>query len=339
MKLHTRKPAIENLYKVLRRESPDRATLFELFLNEALYERLAGRAVPRGNTLERKKFLIDAFSSAGYDYATVYASDMTFPAQSHGAGKQTISLNRGFVITDEASFRAYRWPDAEAFDYSDLKAVETHLPDGMKLMAMGPGGVLENAISLVGYDNLCYLLYEEPELAKAIFDEIGARLLKYYEIAAEFSSVGVLMANDDWGFNTQTFLAPDTMRELVFPWYKRIVDVSHRNRKPIVLHSCGNLNAIMDDIIALGFDGKHSYEDNILPVEDAYDRWHDRIAILGGIDVDFVVRSTPEAIRARSDAMLDRAKRGYALGTGNSIAPYVPDDHYFAMISAALDRD
>jgi len=70
-------------------------------------------------------------------------------------------------------------------------------------------------------------------------------------------------------------------------------------------------------------------------VEDAYERWGGRIAILGGIDVDFVCRSTPEQIRERSRAMLKRAQKrgGYALGTGNSVPEYVPDENYLAMIS------
>ena len=31
-----------------------------------------------------------------------------------------------------------------------------------------------------------------------------------------------------------------------------------------------------------------------------------------------------------------RARGGYALGTGNSVPEYVPDDKYFAMIRAAV---
>jgi len=62
--------------------------------------------------------------------------------------------------------------------------------------------------------------------------------------------------------------------------------------------------------------------------------------VLGGIDLDFVCRATPEAVYARSRAMLERAaaRGGYALGTGNSVPDYVPDPNYFAMIRAALDQ-
>jgi len=78
-----------------------------------------------------------------------------------------------------------------------------------------------------------------------------------------------------------------------------------------------------------------------MPVEQAYDRYHKRIAILGGIDLDFVVRSTPEKVRQRSLAMLERSAHdgGYALGTGNSVPDYVPQVNYFAMIGADTGLD
>ncbi len=34
-------------------------------------------------------------------------------------------------------------------------------------MVMGPGGILEILIALTGYDNLCLMLYDEPELVGA----------------------------------------------------------------------------------------------------------------------------------------------------------------------------
>ena len=87
------------------------------------------------------------------------------------------------------------------------------------------------------------------------------------------------------------------------------------------------------------FDGRHSYEDKIIPVEEAYRRWGGRIAILGGLDVDFLIRSDEETIKKRARAMLDlaREKGGYALGSGNSIPAYIPKERYFAMTSAVVE--
>jgi uroporphyrinogen decarboxylase len=61
--------------------------------------------------------------------------------------------------------------------------------------------------------------------------------------------------------------------------------------------------------------------------------------LLGGIDVDFIIRHTPEETYTRSRAMLERAasQGGYALGTGNSVPEYIEDEKYFAMTRAALE--
>ena len=148
----------------------------------------------------------------------------------------------------------------------------------------------------------------------------------------------MIASNDDWGFNTQTFLPPDAMRKYVFPWHRKIVRAAHDAGIPAALHSCGNPFEILDDVIYdMKFDARHSYEDKIMPVEQFYTLYHDKLAILGGMDFDFVTRGTPEQIRERSKNMLNIAKTGYALGTGNSHADAIPDENFFAMLKSALD--
>jgi len=44
---------------------------------------------------------------------------------------------------------------------------------------------------------------------------------------------------------------------------------------------CENLEKVIKDIIEeMRYDGKHSYEDTILPIEEAYECWGNRIAML-----------------------------------------------------------
>lgn len=315
--------------------------MFEFFLNEPFYRRLSDPAFARQpyEWGEVNQMVISAFVNAGYDYVTCLGSKMKFET-GEVEKKATISLNAGAVISDRKSYEAYNWPDPDAFDYSGLKTAGDLLPEGMKLIVYGPCGVLENAISLVGFESLCMLLADEPGLAKKIFDAVGTRLERYYEICAPYDAVGALISNDDWGFKTGTMLSPADLRRYVFPWHERIVEVIHAAGKPVLLHSCGKLDEVMDDIIDdMKYDAKHSYEDAILPVEQAYERWGDRIAILGGIDMDFICRSNPAQIRKRCKAMLAQTERGggYALGTGNSVPEYVPYENYLAMIGCVLD--
>jgi len=333
-----RKPDFRNLLKILHRQAPDRPTLFEFFLNGPFYEKLTGKtlgAEGRGWVWGAfNPIVTEAFKNAGYDYVTVLGSDMKFEA-GEIEKKATISLNAGDAIHDRKSFESYQWPDPDAFDYSGLETAGDLLPAGMKLIVYGPCGVLENVISLVGFERLCMMLADDADLVKDIFDAVGRRLVRFYEICAKFETVGALIANDDWGFKTATMLSPADLRRYVFGWYKKIVECAHKTGKPVILHSCGNLEKVMDDIIDdMKFDAKHSYEDVICHVEVAYEKWGGRIAILGGIDVDFMCRSTPDQIKQRCEAMLARtaSRGGYALGTGNSVPEYVPYENYLAMI-------
>jgi uroporphyrinogen decarboxylase len=311
-------------------------------LNEPLYARVVPELTdePDAPSAAHKRQMI-AYCRLGYDYTTFrvpgFDLNTAYTAQRK---EKTISLNEGSLIHSRADFDAYEWADPDAADWDSIRRLAQDLPAGMKLIVYGPNGVLENAIDLVGYERLCLMLYDDPQLAHDIFEQVGARLVRYYERAARCACVGACISNDDWGFKTQTLLSTAALRRFVFPWHKRIVETVHAAGKPVILHSCGHFAKIMDDIADdIRFDGRHSYEDTIMPVEDAYEQYRGRIAILGGIDVDFVCRSTPEEVYARSKAMLERSSHGgYALGTGNSVPDYVPDANYFAMLRAALEQ-
>ncbi|GHU98052.1 hypothetical protein FACS1894211_01160 [Clostridia bacterium] len=325
--------------KILRREQADRPVLFEMLLNDRLWRAACGSKYDVSSPLAAMCSAVRTFWYYGYDCAIVRGSGYWFNAPATEAGKESVSLNASAAITDRQSLAAYPWMDADKCDYSALDAIADDLPDNMKTVVMGPGGVLENVISLAGFDNLCLLLYDDPQLVWDLFEKVGSGLVKYYERSAEHESVGALISNDDWGFNTQTMLSVGDMRKFVFPWHKKIVETIRRKGKPAILHSCGNYSMILNDLFALGYDARHSYEDKIMPVEQAYDQLKGHMAVLGGIDVDFLIRSPESEIVRRCKNILEKtANCGYALGTGNSVPAYMADEKYFALLKCAGKR-
>jgi uroporphyrinogen decarboxylase len=338
--LAQRQPDFNNLLALLERRKPERPTLFEFFLNPRLHERLSG--IPNSTILDETASHLQkmaAFRAAGYDYYDILLPGFDFP-MGEVAKQRTISQNEGAVIHDWDSFHAYTWLAPEDAEWALLDRVAAQLPTGMKLIVYGAGGVLENVINLVGYEALCVLTADDPRLVQHIFAEVGERLERYYQIAVRHPAVGACISNDDWGFKTQTLFSPSGMRKFVFPWHKRIVQAIHAGGKPAILHSCGHFERIIEDVIEdMGYDARHSFEDTIMPVEQSYQRYGQRIAHLGGIDLDFVCRRSAQEITERSRAMLVRSQEfgGYALGTGNSVPEYVPDSGYFAMLAALVD--
>ena len=334
-----RTPDFNNLLLVLDRKVPARPTLFEFFMNENIYKELTGLDSPplSEGVVKRISVLMHAFRNAGYDYITVPAPFL-FPIREHPADK-SFSLNETSMIRDRKSFDEYPWPDIGSVDFSYMSDLEGIILPGMKCITYGPCGVLENATQILGYENMCYLIYDDPKLVSDVFERIGEILLEYYGNVLDYNCVGASIVNDDWGYRTQTLLKAEDMRKYVMPWHKKIVERIHKSGKPAILHSCGQLDKVYDDIIDdIGFDAKHSYEDAILPVEEFYERYKSRIAVLGGIDLNFVCTKTPEEVYERSVSMIKTAgvHGGYAHGTGNSVPVYVPHANYYALILAAL---
>jgi hypothetical protein len=143
-----------------------------------------------------------------------------------------------------------------------------------------------------------------------------------------------------WPTVEQMDFFPKDLRALILPWHRRFAAIAHAKGLPYFLHSCGNILKIMDDLInEVGIDGKHSYEDVIIPAPEFQARYGDRLAVLGGLDVNILAASTPQQVRKHARFLLETCGgRGrYALGSGNSIPSYVPPENYLAMLDEAFE--
>jgi uroporphyrinogen decarboxylase len=95
----------------------------------------------------------------------------------------------------------------------------------------------------------------------------------------------------------------------------------------------------MENLIAtVGIDGKHSFEDAIIPAAEFHKRYANRIATLGGVDINILAAASPERVRSYTNAQISAcAPRGrYAVGSGNSIPSYIPVENYLTMLDTAL---
>lgn len=133
-------------------------------------------------------------------------------------------------------------------------------------------------------------------------------------------------------------LSPEFLRQFVFPWLKRYAALAHEHGKMFWLHSCGNHykpRTIEDLIEDVQIDALHSFQDVVLPVADFKARYGERVAALGGVDVDKLARRTDEAdLRAYIRGILEQCVPGgrFALGSGNSVANYIPLQNYCIML-------
>lgn len=337
---------------ILRRKEPRRVHHIELFLDAEVQDALCERfnlmdGLSAGDPYHQLKKQIRLMRFLGYDYVRcglecdpyvlhrVTANDTAL--LSREGGRNYINEHRG-PITNWQEFEQYPWVDAANATSHALEWYERNLPDDMCIIAGGGfGHIAEYLIWLMRYETFCYALYDQRDLVKAISDkliDVNAQLARRL---AQFDRVKMVWGSDDMGFRSGTLMSPADLREFVLPGHRLLAQISHAAGKPYLLHSCGNLASIMTDLIDdVRIDAKHSFEDTIESVISAKISYGQRIALLGGIDLDFLCRASEDAVRARVMQTLDQCMPGggYCLGTGNSVANYVPIANYLAMLNA-----
>jgi uroporphyrinogen decarboxylase len=335
---------------ILRQGEPDRVYNIELFLDAEMqdvvcerFELLEDLDLNDQFFPHRKQIAVQSF--LGYDFVRWSLERQEWPLNYDKAqdtaplvregGRNFINMHRG-PITNWEEFERYPWPDAAKASTAGLEWLEEYLPENMCIM--GSGGFAhfaEHLTWLMGYETCCLALMEQRDLVTAIAQRLTDYYVLFMKRLLQFSRVKILWGSDDMGFRTGPLLSPADLREFVLPGHKIMARMSHDAGHPYLLHSCGKLDLIMEDLIEdVRIDAKHSFEDTIQDVRDAKKTYGSRIALLGGIDVDFLCRESEEAVRARVRDTLEKCMPGggYCLGTGNSVANYIPVDRYLAML-------
>ncbi len=245
------------------------------------------------------------------------------------------------AIMSRADFDRFAWPRVEEFDFFPYEYLNAHLPEGMGLVCCHAAGIYEHLSHLMSYEGLCLALADDPELVREIAQRVGGLMEAFYRHLLDLDRVVAIFPGDDMGFRTGTLISPQDLRCHTLPWHKRYAAMAHAKGKPYFLHSCGNLAEIMEDLISeVGIDGKHSYEDAIIPATEFQKRWGGRIAVLGGLDIGTLSRASPAEVRRATGRLMDECgPRGrYAVGSGNSIPSYIPPANYLAMVEEAVTR-
>lgn len=280
---------------------------------------------------------VDFWLGMGYDCVPMEIGlNCPLTRREHDPGAVSSGSEETACIFTVEDYERYPWPSEDRpIEFRHFETVAGLLPPGVRIVGGVGAGPYEWATYLLGVVGLSLLLFDNPDLARMVFARIGALHVSAVLQLAQMDAIGALRQGDDLGFKTATFLKPQWLRELVFPTYTRMVELAHAAGKPFILHSCGNLAEVYDDLIeGCRIDAKHSFEDVIMPVEQFKAAYGDRCTPLGGLDVDVICRSDEAALRAYTRRKVEQcyADGHWALGTGNSLTDYMPVENYLVVL-------
>ena len=337
-------PDYRHFEDVMRNRRPRRLPLYEHIVSIASMEKILDRPFAKlasGDAKDKVEF---------FRHYCRFFREMTYDTVSYEVcigdtlpGRMAISGGQG-PIQSRADFASYPWDELPSRYWRKagprLDALTAALPPGMKAVGGAGNGVFELAESLVGLEYLPFMEVDDPDLYADLFGAIGNLMCAVWkEFMSRYGDRFVACRfGDDLGFKSSLLTNPATVRQQILPQYRRVIDIVHAAGGRFLWHSCGCIFEIMDDVINLGIDAKHSNEDSIAPFDRWIEGYSDRIGLLGGFDMDFLCVNSPEAVYERTvehGRRFRKTARGYALGSGNSIPDYVPIANYLAMIRAA----
>jgi len=342
------------IHIIMGQERAERPPLVEYIVDPAVMKPivtdLLGRewVIPGADRESQARYwdnFIAFWHRMGYDFVR-FEMALAFPRSGLLGDDPTMAGGkRGWVdehhgaIASWEDFERYPWPTLESVDFWSLEYITSHLPEGMGFITCHGAGIYEHWSQILSYEGLSLMLYDDPALARAVCDRIGELMLQYYRQLLDLPNLLAIFQGDDMGFRTATLIGPDPLREYCLPWQRRFAALTHERGRPYFLHSCGNLETIMEDLIAdVGIDAKHSFEDAIIPVVEFQAKYGARIGVLGGVDLNVLAGQPPERVRDYVRGIINACgPRGrYAIGSGNSIPSYVPVENYLTMLDEAL---
>jgi len=337
-----RKPDYTQFLKAVTRTArPDHLPFYEHLASPGFIAERTGTSFQRMSPTDEGywRIYVDFWLGMGFDCVPLEIPlNCPLPEGERGGVSQG-SESHVCIRTDE-DFETYPWPEESApIDFEPFEVVANLLPEGARIVGGTAMGPYEWVSRMMGVEGLSLALFDNPSLVERIFKKIGALILAADRTIAQMDAVCAKRQGDDLGFKTATFLSPADLQRLVFPTYAAMAGIAHAAGKPFILHSCGNLTQVYEDLIGCGIDAKHSFEETILPVEDFKARYGKLITPLGGLDIDMICRAPEDELRRYTRRKVEKCFEDgfWALGTGNSLTNYMPVDRYLIVLEEGVD--
>jgi uroporphyrinogen decarboxylase len=256
---------------------------------------------------------------------------------------------------------AASWPIDSPIDYpikspEDLKTYRPPNPDTPERLAEhkkaleeargelalfgGVPGPFTTAWLLLGYERLSYWVYDHPDKLQDIFRFSN----QYYSRAIDMmvdAGMDAIMIAEDLGYTAGLFIHPDQYRTYLFPYLQEIIDVVKQKDVPVILHCDGNINRILDDLVAMGMHALNPIERKAhMDIQHIKQRYGDRICLIGNLDlVRILPHGTEEEVRDHVRELIQTVGRdgGYIVASEHSLNHHIPLRNIMA-IKTAVER-
>jgi len=332
----------ERVFAALERRMPDRVPMFELVIDPRVME-----AIYPGcdyyDFVER--FGLDAL---GLNRSSWEIKNLDFVDKEKGLFRDKWGVIRAqgpehspypvdAPIKEPEDLEHYTAPDPFAADaLGHLDEVVARYKGKRPIFFMGRDAYF-NPAHIRGVERFMMDIVLNPRLVHDLIELCQSHDLPLVERAVA-AGADIIVFGDDYADKNNPFMSPRHFEQLFLPGLQKAVDTAHEAGAYVIKHTDGNINPILDMIVATGIDALHPLEPVAkMSMAAVRERYGDRLCLCGNIDCGPLLTwgSPAEVKEAVRQCFRDAATDGaYILSSSNSIHSTVRPENYVAMFEA-----
>jgi uroporphyrinogen decarboxylase len=243
--------------------------------------------------------------------------------------------------SDPADVEKFPWPDpAEHLDQEESRRLAMHANPEYIRMGVMWSAHFQDACAAFGMETALINMMINPELFKAVIDKITDFYLKANELFYEATKgyLDAVLIGNDFGSQQGLMVDPDSLRTLVFPGTKKLIDQAHSYGLKVIHHSCGSVFPIIQDLIEMGVDSIHPIQALAKDMDAPHLKLNfaGKASFCGGVDAqNLLVNGTADQVYDKVIELKQTFPTGLIISPSHeAILPDIPPANIEAMFNA-----
>ena len=241
------------------------------------------------------------------------------------------------------SFADYEFPSIETFLDPDQKtAVKQRVAESRDAFTIVSAQLcLWQSWYVRGFENTLMDCASQEDFYAELLDRMTALCLGWIKACADIPADGIMMG-DDWGDQRGVLIGPERWRRFFKPRYARIFEAIHDQGKVAILHCCGSVRDIMDDIVDIGLDVIESVQPEAAGMNpyELKRGWGNKITFWGCLGSQSTIPfGAPAELREEIRRLRSEMSQGggYILAPAKPLRPETPTENAIALVEEFLD--
>jgi len=236
-------------------------------------------------------------------------------------------------ILPEPMLTGYSFPDPlDARFFADIPGKIEQFPERFRVFQIG-FSLYERAWTLRGMEALMMDFYDHPEFVHALLNRIADYNLAQVQEALTYD-IDAIYFGDDWGQQQGLQMGARLWREFFRPVLKRMYNAVRQAGKFVMIHSCGDVDELFDDLITLGLNCFNPFQPEVMDIWQLLPQYRGRLAFHGGLSTQRTLPfGTVEEVRDEGDRLLALGRDGgYIFAPAHDVESDVPLENMLAAI-------